>query len=61
MGASHLISGNKPQNRPHFSVGFWGLLLNLIGRRLNEKGPYFKAFRMLLDVLVIQYGGAAAI
>lgn len=37
MGASHFISGNKPQNRPHFSVGFWGLLLNLIGRRLNEK------------------------
>jgi hypothetical protein len=38
-------------------VGFWGLLMNLIGRRINKKGLYFKAYKMFLDVFGSQYGG----
>ena len=35
--------------------------IDVVGRRINKKGPYIKACRMFLDVLGIQYGGAAAI
>jgi len=31
--------------------------MNLVGRRINKKGLYIKAYRMFLDVLGIQYGG----
>ncbi|BCA93923.1 hypothetical protein TUM19329_02840 [Legionella antarctica] len=61
MGASSFHYYIKPLNKPHFSVGSWGLLMNLVGRRINKKGLYIKAYRMFLDVLGIQYGGAAAI
>jgi len=44
MGAPLFIWGFEPPYEPHFGVGFWGLLLDFIGRRLNKKGLVFKAF-----------------
>jgi hypothetical protein len=57
MGASKLAWGKKPPNKPHFEVGFWGLSLNIIGRRINKKGLYFKAYKMFLEFFGSQYGG----
>jgi hypothetical protein len=31
--------------------------LDFVGRRLNKKGLYFKAFRMFLDVFKSEFGG----
>jgi len=31
--------------------------MNIVGRRINKKDLYIKAYRMLLDVLGNQYGG----
>jgi len=57
LGASLFIWCYEPPYKPHFGVGFWGLLLDFLGRRLNKKGLYFKAFRMFLDVFESEFGG----
>jgi len=57
MGASLLTRLKKPPTWPHFRAGFWGLMLDFVGRRLNKKGLVFKAFKMVLEHLVTEFSG----
>ena len=38
-------------------MGFWGYLLDVMGRRLRHKALYIKGYNTLLDVLGSVIGG----